>query len=497
MRHLLAVALVVWLQSASATALAADRGLYVAQAADCGSCHTSPGGRPFAGGTALKTPFGTIYGSNITPDDSSGIGTWSEADFDRALRRGVRKDGSYLYPAMPYANYTKMTAEDMHALWTYMRGVAPVRQVVAKNTLPFPLSLRSSVLVWQSLYFKPGGFEPDRKESVPWNRGAYLVQALGHCDQCHTPRNAAQGLRADRELTGAEIEGWYAPDISGDAFSKLRELSEDDLARFFKTGTLPGNSKAAGPMQEVVHDSLSHLTDADVQAIVLYLKNQASTAAAGTPSPVKWPRQAGATALYRTQCASCHQDDGKGITGTVPALAHNAAVSAAEPSNVIMAMLEGFPAQGSWGTMASFAQSLNDEQIADIANYVRTAWGNAAAPNATPWMVASWRKYAEAPQTGSRALLCPDLQAAAMKPALAAGSSLLRQAAADPGKMNELVHNYQAALPQASRGQVVEALSTAYCRMLADSTISQPRMSAQIADFAQRVAITAGGRKSP
>jgi mono/diheme cytochrome c family protein len=494
MRHL-TLALFVFAVS-SASAAVTDQGAYVAQAADCASCHTSPGGKPFAGGTALKTPFGTIYGSNLTPDVSSGIGDWTEADFDRALRQGVRKDGSYLYPAMPYANYTKMTASDMHSLWLYVHGLAPVHSIIPKNTLPFPLNVRGSLLVWQSLYFKPGGFESDPKETKQWNRGAYLTQALGHCDQCHTPRTTAQGLRSDRELTGAEIEGWYAPDISGDAMSKLRELSEQDLARFFKTGALPGNTKAAGPMQEVVHESLSHLTDPDLAALAFYLKHQLSGAPAAAPSPVKWPRQADARALYRQECGSCHQNNGTGIAGTVPALAHNDAVTAAEPSNVIMAMLEGFPAQGSWGAMGSFGKSLTDEQIADVTNYVRTAWGNAATPNATPWAVASWRKYAQAPSSGARALLCPDLSARVMKPALAAGPGVLQQAAADRNKMSTLVHNYQAAIPGASRGEVIEALSAAYCRALADTQISEPRMSAQIADFAQRVAVSMGGRKS-
>ena len=388
-----------------------------------------------------------------------------------------------------------MTAEDMHALWLYMRGLAPVHNVVPKNTLPFPLNVRSSLLVWQSLYFKPGEFEVDPRESAQWNRGAYLVEALGHCDQCHTPRNAAQGLRAGRALTGAEIEGWYAPDISGDASSKLREWSAQDLAHFFKTGSMPGNTTAAGPMQEVVHDSLSHMTDADLHAMAIYLKHQVSTSRPLAPSPVKWPRQADAQALYQQQCGACHQSDGKGIAGTVPALAHNDAVTAAEPSNLIMAMLEGFPANGSWGAMGSFAQSLTDEQIADVANYVRTAWGNAAAPNATPWAVSGWRKYAEAPQSGSRALLCPDLSAQVMKPALAAGPTLLKQAASERSKMTQLVHDYQAAVPTASSGEVIEALSTAYCRALADTAISEPRMSAQIADFAQRVATDVRGHK--
>jgi mono/diheme cytochrome c family protein len=503
MRRVLAVAILAVIQSVSVAAFAENRGLYVAQAADCASCHTAPGGKPFAGGMPLKTPFGVIYGSNITPDNATGIGEWSEADFERALREGVRKDGSYLYPAMPYANYTKMTAEDIHALWGYVHNLQPIRNTVPKSTLPFPLNVRRGVLLWQSLYFKPGSFVSNPRESDAWNRGAYLIDVLGHCDQCHTPRNAAQGLRTDRELTGAQIEGWYAPNISSDPLSKLRDWSEQDLARFLKTGTMPGNTKAAGPMQEVVHESLSHLTDADLHAMAVYLKHQNPSVQASAPSPAKWPRQAAAAGLYQEQCGACHQNDGRGIPGTVPALKGNDLVTATEPSNVIMAMLEGFPPQGQWGAMGSFAHTLSDEQIADLTNYVRTAWGNAAQPNATPWGVSSLRKYAGSQESAlpassqviSHALLCPDLDAAVIKPALAAGTDALRQAAVDPGKMGVLIRGYRSAVPNATRGEVVEALSTAYCRMLADKPMSEAQMSSRIADFAQRVAVGLGDRK--
>jgi mono/diheme cytochrome c family protein len=497
-----AVALLVGTHIVTAAPLVQGRGLYVAQASDCASCHTAPGGKPFAGGTPLKTPFGVIYGSNITSDNATGIGDWSEADFDRALREGVRKDGSYLYPAMPYANYTKMTTEDMHALWGYVHDLEPVRNTVPKDTLPFPLNVRRAVLLWQSLYFKPGGFVKDPHESDEWNRGAYLVDVLGHCDQCHTPRNPAQGLRRERELTGAQIEGWYAPNISSDALSRLRDWSEQDLARFLKTGAMPGNTKAVGPMQEVVHESLSHLTDADLRAMAVFLKHQKPSAGPVAPSPDKWPRQAAAAGLYQDHCGACHQNDGRGVPGTVPALRGNDIVTAAEPSNVIMAMLEGFPAQGQWGAMGSFAHTLSDEQIADVTNYVRTAWGNNGQANATPWGVTSLRKYAEAQQTTSanssqavtRALLCPNLDAAVIKPALAAGADSLEKAAVNRGKMVVLIRNYQSVLPKATRADVVEALSTAYCRVLADKPMSEAQMTAQISDFAQRVAAVLGER---
>jgi len=484
--------------AATPATAAAVSGQYVAYAADCASCHTAPGGKPFAGGNALQSAFGTIYGPNITADTETGIGAWSKADFERALRRGVRKDGAYLYPAMPYGSYTKMSGPDMDALWTYIHGLAPVKNVVPKNTLPFPLTIRSGMAVWQSLYFKPGPFQPSAAHDQTWNRGAYLVEALGHCEDCHTPRNAAQGLEDQRSLTGAEIEGWYAPDISNDPLSKLSTWKTADLAHYLQTGSTPDNAKAFGPMQEVVHDSLQHLSNADLLAMAVYLKDQDTGAAAKTPSKPKLSsdRLAAGRRIYEDNCSSCHQANGKGVAGSAPALAGNDAVTAAEPYNVIMALLEGFSPQGSWGAMGSFANALSDDQIADVTNYVRTAWNNQGLPNATPWSVANWRKNAQPSNDEANALLCPSLPQELMQPALSAGADGLSQAASDRSKMNKLVANYLAARPKTSTAQVIEALSTAYCRSLAGDHLSQARMSAQIADFAQHVAVAAGGRKA-
>jgi mono/diheme cytochrome c family protein len=480
-------------------AAAGRSGQYIAFAADCASCHTAPGGKPYAGGNALKSAYGTIYGPNITPDVETGIGAWSKADFERALRRGVRKDGAYLYPAMPYGSYTKMTAADMDALWSYIHSVPAAKNTVPKNTLPFPLTIRSGMAVWQSLYFKPGPFVPSPAHDPTWNRGAYLVDALGHCGDCHTPRNAAQGLEDEHSMTGAEIEGWYAPDISNDSLSKLASWKTADLAHYLRTGSTPDNVKSFGPMQEVVHDSLRHLTDADLLAMAVYLKDQQSGVQAKTPSQPELPssRLASGKQVYADNCSSCHQVDGKGVAGSAPALAGNDAVTAAEPYNVIMALLEGFTPQGTWGAMGSFANALSDDQIADVTNYVRTAWNNHGLANATPWTVASWRKNAQVSNTEANALLCPSLPQDVMQPAFGAGADALAQAAKDSGKMNQLVANYLAARPKTSTAQVIEALSTAYCRSLADAHISQARMSAQIADFAQHVAVAIGRKAKP
>jgi mono/diheme cytochrome c family protein len=476
---------------ASRAALLA-RGRYVALAADCNSCHTAPGGKPYAGGGALKSPFGTLYGPNITSDAQTGIGTWSKADFERALRYGVRKDGAYLYPAMPYGSYTKISAADMNALWAFIHSVPAVHNVAPANTLPFPLDVRSGVGAWQALYFKPSPFAPRPDKGAPWNRGAYLVEALGHCTECHTPRNFAQALEPKHQLTGAVIEGWYAPDISSDPLSKVSEWSVQQIAQYLKSGALPGNVKTFGPMQEVVDDSLRYLTASDLHAIALYLKDQPKDVTPLQPAAAKYVRLGAGRRIYEDNCGSCHQSDGKGTTGTVPALAGNDAVTAAEPYNVIMAVLEGFPPQGSWGAMASFANSLSDEQIADVANYVRTAWGNNAVPNATPWSVGDWRKNVQSPPDESHALLCPNLPADEMQPAMSLGSEALHGALTDRAKMSGLVAAYRAAAPDSSAAHVVEALSTAYCRAIAEDRISKARMTAQLADFAQQVAITLG-----
>jgi mono/diheme cytochrome c family protein len=478
-----------------ATAADVARGKYLALAADCASCHTAAQGQPYAGGVPLKSAFGTLYGSNITPDPKTGIGTWTRDDFARALHLGVRKDGAYLYPAMPYNSYTKLTDADVNALWAYLKTIKPVESTPPANTLPFPLTIRSGMAVWQELYFKPGRYQPVKTKGSDWNHGAYLVQALGHCSECHTPRDAAQGLESKHLLTGAQIEGWYAPDISNDPLSALGKWNTQQLAAFLKSGKTPNNETAVGPMQEVVHDSLSKLPDADLTAMAIYLKDQNTQVSAQAATPAKLPpeRLANGRRVYEDNCTSCHQSNGKGITGSVPALAGNESVAASEPYNIVMAVLQGFPAHGTYGAMNSFANALDDDQIADLANYVRTAWGNQAIPNATPWSVANWRRNAttanEAP-----AMLCPSLSTDVLKPALDEGNAAIKRAQTDRGQMNKLVSDYRRARPQTSAGEAIEALSTAYCRALATDQLPPARMDAQIAEFAQRVAVAMSNR---
>jgi len=471
------------------------RGQYLARAADCVSCHTSAKGAPYSGGDELKTPFGSIYGPNITPDPKTGIGKWTKTDFERALRLGIRKDGKYLYPAMPYQNYTLLSDADIDALWAFIRSVPAVVHVPPDNTFHFPFNVRTGLAAWQSLYFKPGRFQPVAGKDPTWIRGDYLINALGHCDQCHTPRNIAQASETKYQLTGAQIEGWYAPDISNDPLSELKGYTVDSLAKFLKTGKMSNNTKTFGPMQEVVHGSLSYLTDADLHAMAYYLKDQSDNVRSQSiaQASVSPEQMQNGKALYEDNCSSCHQSNGKGMPGSVPALAGNSAVTAPEPYNVIMAMLQGFAPQGSWGAMGSFSQ-LSNEQIADIANYVRVAWGNNADPNATLWAVGNWRAYAQVPAGGQPpGLICASLSPKVLDPALKVGPQALREAADSRAKLRQVVSDYKAAVPGSNVAQTIEALSVAYCRAIVSDKVSNAQSGAKVANFSQQVAIALTG----
>jgi mono/diheme cytochrome c family protein len=476
--------------SAAPTAALVKRGEYVSRAGDCVGCHSQPGAF-YGGGAALETPFGKIYGPNITPDRATGIGAWSRSDFERALRQGIDEKGQFLYPAMPYTSYTKMTDADVDALWAYLRSIPPLHREVPKNTLPFPLNIRSSLAVWNSLYFKPGRFVAVGGRDAAWNRGAYLVEGLGHCDVCHSPHNLAQAREPQHHLTGAQITGWYAPDISSDPLSNVSRWSVPQLATFLKSGRSPDNTKAFGPMQEVVHDSLRYLTDADIRAIAVYLKDQpATTPTEAGRANISAQQLTNGRTVYENRCASCHQSDGRGQKGNVPALAGNSAVAAKEPWNVIMAVLYGFAPQGSWGAMGSFAGTLNDEQIADVTNYVRTAWGNHAAPDATPWTVGNWRQRSlGTAAAGNQALICPNLAPDVIQPALKAGNATMLKAADDRQTLQKVILDYTRARPQSSTADVIEALSTAYCRAATSTREPQATTEAKISEFSQQVAV--------
>ncbi len=473
------------------------KGRYLAVAAGCEDCHSQKNAAPYAGGAPLKSPFGDIYPPNVTPAQKTGIGRWTLEDFSGALRRGKGRGGENLYPAMPYVHYTQIVDDDIASLWAYMQTIKPVERETPKNKLPFPLNIRAGIGVWQSLYLEQARFQPTVGKSEAWNRGAYLVDALGHCGSCHTPRNLAQASIADHPLSGAQIENWYAPNISNDPLSSTSRFSVDELASYLKTGQTGANVKTFGPMSEVVHKGLSQMTDTDVRAMAVYLKDLPDTGKLREAVDSKaWTPElmAGGQQVYAQHCASCHQADGQGIEGSVPALAGNTALAARQPDNVITAVLQGFAPQGTWGVMPSFAKTLSNGEIAAVSNHVRVSWGNRGQAPTTAAMVEPLRKMAEVPASGTQAaLICPNPPASRIEPAIKAGPDKLQAAAYDRQKMASLVADYRAARPQSTTAQTIESLSTAYCRVVTQQKLTQVRAGAKVADFAQRVAVALTG----
>lgn len=365
------------------------RGEYLARAGDCISCHTKPGGTPYAGGLRMSLPFGDLVSPNITPDVATGIGSWTASDFYRALHDGIGKSVGDLYPAMPYTFYTKITREDSDAIYAYLRSQKPVANAVDVNQLKWPFSIRWTMAFWRELYFTEGTYKPDHARAAEWNRGAYLVEGLGHCSACHSPRSILGGVEKSKAYTGASVDGWFAPNLTSASITGLGDWTVDQLASFLKKGAAKSKSTAFGDMAEVVHNSLSYLTEADIKAMAVYLKSIPPDVVAQSGATEPAPKQA--AVLYLNNCSGCHQAKGRGIEGVFPPLVGNGAVIAPDPSNILKAVLGGIPAQNNYIAMPGFASSLSDQQIADIANYVRTNWGNSAPANATAKMVAGFR----------------------------------------------------------------------------------------------------------
>lgn len=370
---------------AATDAAAVARGRYVAIAGDCVACHTAPGSKDaFAGGYSISTPFGGIFASNITPDKETGIGSWTERDFYRAVRHGKGKEGEHLYPAMPYNAYVKVSDQDMHDLWMYMRSVKPVHYKVPETNLGFPYNIRLAMMGWNLLFFRNSGFESDANRSAEFNRGAYLVEGLEHCGACHTPKNLLGGDTGDY-LQGSNLSEWHAPDLTSNRTVGIGSWSKQQIVDYLKLGS-NHVAVASGPMAEAVTNSTQYLSDADLRAIASYL--QAQPASAMQPPPP----QARDSALMKTgenvysaNCSACHNSDGKGIPNLAASLANNPGLLADDASSIITTVLQGgrgAVTQGNptSGAMPSFAWKLTDEQVAAVSTYIRNSWGNAATP---------------------------------------------------------------------------------------------------------------------
>lgn len=413
-RGLLRAAILVGAVAVSAPSLAQEnndaliaQGKAVAIAGDCAACHTSSPGKPFAGGRGIGSPMGNIYASNITPSKEDGIGSYSEAEFARAVREGVNAKGAHLYPAMPYTAYAGITDADMHALYVYfVQGVAPVDNKVTETHLAFPYSMRWTMAGWNLMFLhKPAAIDATGTE-----RGRYLVDVLGHCSSCHSPRNLLMAERQDAYLGGATIDGWFAPNITSDPVSGIGGWSEDELASYLKNGHVHGKGQAGGGMAEAVEQSLRFLSDDDIKSMAAYLKTvkpirdpadtKASYAYEGgsalppttTLEPLRGDTSTGpdvrgvhdtvdGSALYSGACASCHQPSGKGTENQYfPSLSHNRAVGLSRPDNLIMAVLHGLDRQGAdmHVSMPAFEYDMTDAQVAAVVNYVEEHFGNPA-----------------------------------------------------------------------------------------------------------------------
>lgn len=378
----------------------AERGTYVAVAADCYACHTDKGGAPWAGGLPFKTPFGTIYATNISPDKENGIGNWSRADFHRALRDGIGKGGNHLYPAMPYASYRAMTPEDVDAVYAFLMTRPPMKVANKENALTFPFSIRQGLTFWNLVNLPSTATTNVPERSPIWNRGRYLVDALAHCGECHTPRNALQGMEQSEYLKGAELEGLIAPDITKDGLARMG-FDPLLLASFMKSG-LSAQGAMTNQMFEVVHFSTQYMTDEDLAALSAYLFDLDQAPDKSTPPPPLKPVDvspevaAAARGNYIALCSGCHGVDGHGIPHVIVPLATNASLRLKSARNLIHTVLNGIPAQRFPGLermqpMPAFARELDDRQVADLANWMRAGWGG-QEPDVKPEDVAAIRK---------------------------------------------------------------------------------------------------------
>jgi mono/diheme cytochrome c family protein len=382
------------------------RGEYLARAADCTSCHTARGGRPFAGGLAFHLPFGTIYSANITPDKDTGIGGWSDANFLNAIHKGVDDQGVPLYPAMSYASYTAMTDADALAIKAYLFSLAPVHADVPPDDLAFPFNQRWLIGVWAWLFDSDRRFEPIAERSPEWNRGAYLSEALAHCGECHTPRNLAFATNDREKFAGARTAGWRAYNITGDAATGVGAWRDDELFAYLSTGHAEGHGTASGPMGEAVDESLSKMAPEDIHALVTYLRSIPAISSSDLPATLAPPapvshKLGGAVGdtlgkqVFEGACASCHSWTGKSPIIPFATLTGARAVNDPSATNVAQIVISGMKRQTQQGraTMPAFGGTYSDVEIAAVANYVTARFGSRGS-QITEKDVAALRKQA-------------------------------------------------------------------------------------------------------
>ena len=406
---LLGVALVVWLNrddvgdaegaagASTDAAATVARGEYLVRAGSCFGCHTEPGGAPYAGGRAIETPFGVVHAPNLTPD-ATGLAAWTSEDFWRALHNGRSRDRRLLYPAFPYPNYTRLARADSDAMYAYLKTVAPVAKANSAHALGFPFDQQAALAIWRALFFRPARFAIEPAQSPQWNRGAYLVETLGHCNACHSRRNVLGATAGPLDLAGGliPIQNWYAPSLYDNREAGVGDWPEREVVALLRSG-VSARGSVQGPMAEVVARSTRYLTDGDLAAMAVYLR---ALPAASEHATV--PREdATASAnergakLYGDHCAACHGERGEGVAGAYPALAGNRAVAISPPANLVHIVLRGgFPPTTAGNPrpfgMPPFATVLSDRDVADILSHLRGSWGHRASP-VSPLEVSRYR----------------------------------------------------------------------------------------------------------
>jgi len=373
--------------AASAEQLA--RGEALTRAGDCTGCHTARGGRFLAGGRAIETPFGNVFASNLTPDAETGLGRWSADEFWRALHHGRSKSGRLLYPAFPYPNYTRVSRDDADAMFAYVQSIPAVTRRNVAHTLAFPFGTQAALAIWRALYFRPAEHVDDPTRSAEWNRGAYLVEGLGHCNACHSARNALGATRGTLDLQGGliPVQNWYAPSLASPREASVAGWPKHDVVQLLKTGIAP-QGFVMGPMSDVVLNSTQHLSDADAAAMATYLQ-ALPPPPESEPAPAETARpSARGAALYKDHCVACHGERGEGVPKAYPALAGSRAVTMRSSANLVHVVLEGgFPPSTAGNPrpfgMPPFAPVLQDADVAELLSFVRASWGNRAAPVST------------------------------------------------------------------------------------------------------------------